>query len=154
MQLTKNFWLSEFTRSTTAEKYNIDNTPEQEHLINLQALCTAVLQRVRDMYPDNVITITSGYRSLLLNSTIGGSSRSQHKYGEAADFHISGVNLLELAQEIADSQIDFDQMIYEDKGRGSWIHISHKRTGGNRREVLTATFDTGKAVYSKGLPDG
>lgn len=47
MQLTLNFNLKEFTRSATADQYSIDNTPTQDHLMSIQALCTAVLQRIR-----------------------------------------------------------------------------------------------------------
>lgn len=153
MQLTLNFNLKEFTRSATADQYSIDNTPTQDHLMSIQALCTAVLQRIREMNPKNSISITSGYRCKVLNELIGGSSTSQHTKGEAADIQVSGIDLLELARSIQDSDIDFDQIIYEDKGGDSWIHVSYKRLGGNRREVLTATFDTGKTVYSKGLPE-
>ena len=36
IQLSKNFWLSELIKSSTAERKGIDNTPETEHLVILQ----------------------------------------------------------------------------------------------------------------------
>ena len=154
MKLTKNFSLSEFTRSSTAESMGFSNDPTQEHLLALQALATATLQPIRELV--NVpVTITSGYRSTLLNRAIGGVATSQHSKGEACDFQVEGNSkkgLLNIAKKIRDSGIPFDQLIFEDKGRGSWIHISYSRLGDNRRECLTATFDNdGKASYTAGL---
>lgn len=151
MKLTKNFRLSEFTRSTTANKYNIDNTPTQEHLLSIQALASVVLQKIRDRFGS--VTITSGYRGVLLNSTIGGSSTSQHKYGEAADFVIDGEDLYDVAMWIKDN-LEFDQLILEVNKKGSrWVHVSYSRTDSNRKEVLTAHWSSveGKMVYEHGL---
>ena len=151
MKLTKNFSLSEFTRSTTAKKYNIDNNPSKVHLLNIKALTSMVLQKIRDEYGS--VTITSGYRSKLLNATIKGSSTSQHTKGEAADIVISGEDLYHVAEWIRDN-LEFDQMILEVNSKGSrWIHVSYSRTDDNRKEVLTAHWSSveGKMVYEHGL---
>ena len=50
MNLTKNFSLLELTKSQTAERKGIDNTPSAEHQDNLKSLCTAILQPVRDHF--------------------------------------------------------------------------------------------------------
>ena len=151
MKLTKNFSLSEFTRSTTANKYNIDNSPTEEHLLNIQALTLIVLQRIRDELGS--VTITSGYRSKLLNATIKGSPTSQHTKGEAADIVLGDKDLYEAAEWIRDN-LEFDQMILEVNAKGSrWIHISYKRTENNRKEILTAHWSSveRKMVYENGL---
>ena len=62
MKLTANFSLSELTKSQTATRKCIDNTPSPEHQENLRLLCEAVLQPVREHF-GRVVTITSGYRS-------------------------------------------------------------------------------------------
>ena len=58
MNLTKNFSLLELTKSQTAERKGIDNTPSTEHQENLKSLCTAILQPVRDHF-GKVVTIYS-----------------------------------------------------------------------------------------------
>ena len=47
MQLSENFSLNEFTKSDTAVRKGIDNTPNDVHLENMKALCENVLQKVR-----------------------------------------------------------------------------------------------------------
>lgn len=151
MKLTKNFSLAEFTRSATAKKYKIDNYPTQEHLLSIQALTSIVLQKTRDRFGS--VTITSGYRSKLLNATIKGSPTSQHKLGEAADIVVGDNDLYEVAEWIRDN-LEFDQMILEVNKKGSrWIHISYTRTDENRKEVLTAHWSSveRKMVYEHGL---
>lgn len=151
MKLTKNFSLAEFTRSTTANKYNIDNSPTEEHLLSIQALTSIVLQKIRDKYGS--VTITSGYRSKLLNATVKGSPKSQHTKGEAADIVVEDEDLYEVAEWIKDN-LEFDQMILEVNKKGSrWIHISYTRTDENRKEVLTAHWSSveRKMVYEHGL---
>ena len=56
--LTKNFTTEEFTRSQTAIRQNIDNTPTEEHIENMQLLCEMVLQPVREHFGQ--IAINSG----------------------------------------------------------------------------------------------
>ena len=82
--LTKNFKLEEFTRSSTASKLGIDNTPSPQVLAKLQTLCRTVLQPIRDKYQKPII-VTSGYRSQVVNRAVGGASNSDHLYGCAAD---------------------------------------------------------------------
>ena len=77
MRLSKNFSLRELTKSATAERAGIDNTPKDiEHLGNMIHLAIHVLQPVRDQF--GVISVNSGYRSPDLNTKVGGSKNSQH----------------------------------------------------------------------------
>ena len=50
-----------------------------------------VLQKIRDHFEKPVI-INSAYRNDAYNKEVGGADYSQHKYGTAADIHISGVS--------------------------------------------------------------
>ena len=61
MKLSKNFTLKEMTRSITAKRRDIDNTPDEQQIENLAELCEKVLQPLRDLM--GPIVITSGYRS-------------------------------------------------------------------------------------------
>ncbi len=46
MKLSENFSLLELTKSQTAERKGINNTPSAEHQDNLKSLCTHVLQPI------------------------------------------------------------------------------------------------------------
>jgi len=71
MKLSKNFSLQELTKSQTAIRMGLDNNPSQAHIENLRILCERVLQPVRDHFNQSV-TVTSGFRNLILNRKIGG----------------------------------------------------------------------------------
>jgi zinc D-Ala-D-Ala carboxypeptidase len=50
MNLTTNFSLAEMTRSDTALRLDLPNTPSQEQITNMQELAFNVLQKVRDHF--------------------------------------------------------------------------------------------------------
>jgi zinc D-Ala-D-Ala carboxypeptidase len=142
MQLSKNFSLIELTKSQTAERKGIDNTPSAEHQENLKLLCTNVLQPVRDNF-HRVVSVSSGFRSQALCEAIGSKSTSQHAKGEAADFEIFGISNKELADWIH-FNVNYDQLILEywkesDPNSG-WVHCSYT-DGNNRRQYLKAYKD-------------
>ena len=153
MKLSENFSLNELTKSQTATRRGISNQPSEEHLENLKALVENVLQPIRSS-KGQPIRVTSGYRSSELNTAIGGSSKSQHSKGEAADFEITGVDNYELAEWIKSFIPKFDQLILEfytsEDPNSGWIHCSYSREK-NRKQVLTANKENGKTVYHKGL---
>ena len=91
MKLSNNFSLSELTKSQTAERKGIDNTPSTEHQENLKRLCESILQRIRDHF-GQVVSVSSGYRSPELCVAIGSSTKRQHASGCAADFEIYGAS--------------------------------------------------------------
>ena len=150
MRLSKHFSLEEMTRSMTAARKGIDNTPGSGEIHNLTEVCYNVLEPLRAKF-DKPITITSGYRSPELCEAIGSKATSQHTKGEAADFEIAGISNLQVALWIQNNT-DFDQLILEFWKEGEpnsgWVHCSFKE-GSNRKQVLT--FD-GKQ-YINGLPD-
>ena len=88
MQLTDNFSLPELCKSQTALRKGIDNLPKDPDIVSkMQTLAEEVLQPVRDKFGPTVIN--SGYRCKKLNTAIGGSKKSQHCFGEAADIESS-----------------------------------------------------------------
>jgi len=140
MKLSKNFSLSEFTKSQTASRKGIDNWPtDQEVISNLERLCEFVLQPVRDHYGKSV-NVNSGYRCLELNRALGSKDTSQHVVGEAADIEINTLDNYDLACWIRDN-CDFDQIIlefyYKDDPRSGWVHVSYKNEDDNRKQCLT-----------------
>ena len=151
VRLSKNFTLQEFTKSQTAERRGIDNTPVEGHLENAKELFENVVQKVRDNF--GVTVINSGYRSGDLNYAIGGSNTSQHCKGQAVDIECPGTSNYDVAKWIEEN-LDFDQLILEFYTPGipdsGWVHVSYKSED-NRKGVLTAMKENGKTVYKANL---
>ena len=152
MRLSQNFWLSELTKSSTADRLGISNEPGVEEIVNLTVLTHHVLQPVREKF--GVITVNSGYRSPQLNGKVGGSKTSQHCIGEAADIEQQGTPNGEVATWIS-KELDFDQLILEfytkGKPNSGWVHCSFKKDGSNRQKIMTALRVNGKTQYKQGL---
>lgn len=151
MRLSKNFVLSEITRSDTANRLGIKNEPTKKDLENLQRIVTNILQPMRNHL--GAIRISSGYRSKELNRAIGGSTKSQHSKGEALDIQFwrdGQMRNKEVYDWIINNAIEFDQMINE--FNFSWIHISLKKSN-NRREVLEAYKDDEGDTKYRFAPD-
>ena len=147
MRLSKNFTLSEITKSNTAKRLGIDNAPNQEHLNNMQILIRDLIQPLRDAL--GPIRITSGYRNPTLNRAIGGSTKSQHCKGQAVDIQFWKKGEMcnkEIYDWVLKEGIEFDQMINEFDF--AWIHISLRPDNKNRRMVLEAYKDNdGDTAY-------
>lgn len=142
-QLSRHFTLKELTRTATG----LANQPESPEIAaRLATLCQKVLEPIRDHFARPVI-IHSGYRCAAVNSAVGGSNSSRHLRGEAADFHVSGFTVYEVACWISDN-LDYDQVILEeflpDNASSGWVHCSYARN--NRNQVLTK-FKNSKKYY-------
>ena len=59
MRLSKHFTLEEMTKSMTAVRRGIDNTPGAGDIKNLENVCYEILEPVRAKF-DKPFTITSG----------------------------------------------------------------------------------------------
>jgi hypothetical protein len=152
MNLTANFTLAEMTKSETALRHDMDNTPGEKEIGNLKLLCEKVLQPVRDHYGKGV-KVNSGFRHPDVNAKVGGSKTSDHCLGQASDIEIPGVPNAELAEWIKDN-LEFRQLILEFYTPGipdsGWVHVSYVE-GDNKKQVMTATKKDGKTVYLPGL---
>ena len=126
MQLSRNFTLSELTRSQTATRRGIDNTPGEEEIKNLERVCSEILQPVREHF-GVAFSPSSGFRSVALCEAIGSSSKSQHAKGETVDFEIPGQDNKSVAEWVRDN-LNFDQLILEyytpEDPTSGWIHCS------------------------------
>lgn len=124
----KNFKLSEFFVSSTADKNGIKNEPSLDAratiVRNINLLVDNVLDPVRDMVNTPII-ITSGYRCPQVNRLVGGVDNSQHMSGCAADFHVMGFTpamMYEVFLYIFNT-LEYDQLIYY--RRKNIIHVSY-----------------------------
>lgn len=147
MNLSKNFTLQEMTFSPTAIRKGIINKPSEQHIQNMRVLCEKVLQPLRD-HMDCSINISSGFRSASLNAIIGGSSTSQHCFGQAADLQVQDRNN-EMYKFISEN-LEFDQLIWEfgTDTEPSWVHVSYSEKR-NRKSRMKAVKRNGKTQYLK-----
>ena len=143
MKLSKNFSLSEFEQSSTANKLHISNKIPEDFIPNVQQLVDNVLQPVRSNF--GPVIVTSGYRCALLNEVVGGSKTSEHLEAKAADFIVVGVSNKEIAEWIRDN-CEFNQLILE---YNKWVHCSYSLV--NSKRVSTAESNFGVTRYLDGL---
>lgn len=126
--ITKNFSLEELTKTNC----KANNAPSIEAIINLTKLCVYILQPLRDAYKMPIM-VNSGYRSQIVNRTVGGAATSQHLKGLAADITTGTISgnkkLFALIQELG---LPFDQLI-DEKGL-RWVHVSYSDL--HRRAVI------------------
>ena len=148
------FTLDELTRSATADKLGIDNTPKEEYikdnLIELIDFLDGVREAWTVMCEKNSwgtasIIVNCGYRCDALNEAVKGSKTSAHSIGAAADIEPKNQRNKEflsfLEQYLLDNHIPFDQLLNEkpDKnGVPSWIHIGLKNRQGKQRRMVFA----------------
>ena len=141
-QLTEHFTLEELTFSQTATRKGINNEPSEAVKANLAVLAKG-LERVRAILL-SPLHISSGYRSPDLNKLIGGSAKSAHMDGYAADFTAPAFgNPESIVRTLKRSMLPVDQVVME----GTWVHISFAPA--MRNQFLTATFKNGVASYSE-----
>lgn len=139
--ISKNISYTEATKSITAIKRGIDNTPDCNALSNMQFVAENIFEAVRGRFCVP-IAVTSFYRSPALNRAIGGSSTSQHVKGEAVDLDadVYGVITNKYIFDYIKDNLNFDQLIWEfgDNEEPGWVHVSLKKTGVNRKQILQA----------------
>lgn len=137
----KYFRIEEFTRSATAERLGIDNTPDSCIVENLCLLVDKILNPLREIY-GRPIVVNSGYRCQKLNKLVGGVKYSAHLDGRAADIR-SSHHYRDENKEIGNilvaniNEWPIDQVIFEKcdaSGCPSWIHVAFSRSP--RRQIL------------------
>jgi hypothetical protein len=150
MKISPNLNLAEITRSDTAKRHGIDNTPTAEHLENFKLLADKVFEPIREHFKTPIF-ISSGYRSQALNSFIKGSLSSQHCKGQAIDIDMDGSNgevTNRMVFDFIKNKLDFDQLIWEfgTDFNPDWVHVSYVK-GKNRKQKLKAVRSKGKTSY-------
>lgn len=150
MKISEHISYKEATRSVTALRLGIDNTPNEYQLQNMELIAKNVFEPLRKAV-GGAIKINSFFRCEDLNRAIGGSSRSQHCQGRAIDIddnygHMSNNDMYNYIKE----NLDFDQLIFEfpdENGNASWIHVSYVDADSNRKRCLKAIKENGKTKY-------
>jgi len=151
-KVSEHLSLKEVTKSNTAQRRGIDNTPTVAHLVALKEVAENIFEPLR-LYFGVPIGVSSGYRSKELNEAIGGSKRSQHSHGQALDLDADiyrGITNADIFHRIKD-HLDFDQLIWEfgTDEEPNWVHVSYVGDGNNRGEVLKAYRVEGRVKYKR-----
>ena len=141
MNIGKYTTLEKLCKSQAALRHGIDNQPDAIQLSNLKELVENIYDPLCDHF-QRAIPITSGFRSSVLNSIIGGAKNSQHASGQALDLDCDGDGT-----PITNNAVfywlynrgGFDQLIWEfgDDRSPAWVHVSYNK-GNNRGQVLKA----------------
>jgi len=151
MKLSKNLSLNEVTKSNTAERRGIDNSPTEAHIKNLKYIAEEVFQPLRDNF-GVPIYISSGYRSPALNEAIGGSPRSFHSHGMALDLdqdnRNKGVSNCDVFYYIKDN-LQFTELIWEfgDEYEPNWVHVANAPGREDEKKIKIAEKINGKTKY-------
>lgn len=176
MELSTNFSLWEFEKSSTADRLDIcneviqslDEEREEQTILNLKRLCRNVAEPLRGHF--GKFSPQSGFRGFDLEEVLcakaikyflsrAGSDatvldyleKKQHPKGQAMDFEIVGHRNIDIARWI-ENNLNFDQLILEfyreDDPTAGWVHVSYAGIVANRNQVLTI----GKGGTVKGLP--
>jgi hypothetical protein len=147
--ISKHISEKEATKSITAMRLGLANTPDGNILTNMKLVAENVFEPLRK-WANGPIKINSFYRSETLNKAIGGSSKSQHCEGKAMDIddiygHKSNAEMFNYIKD----NLSFDQMIWEfgDSTNPDWVHVSYVSDSVNRNRILKAVRDKGKTKY-------
>lgn len=153
VQLTRHFMLSELIESQYAERHGISNVPNSPTVMVNLAKLAQLLEDVRAACAHKPVVVTSAYRCPAVNTGIGGSPKSEHLVGAAADIKVPGFGTpLQVARAIVAAKIPFGQLLME----GSWVHVSLP-DGERDGQILTAHFvaqpgGRARVHYTAGLP--
>lgn len=151
LQLSELFRLGDLTRvgrSGVPRGVNFGLTAP-EIVCNMKQLAVNCLDPIKRRYPNMVLT--SVWRNEAVNRSVGGSERSDHLRGFAADIQFTGFTREEYfraVQEIQRILPAYRQLILEYRGATTWIHVSFNQND-NRMQSLTMDAASNR-VLSRG----
>jgi uncharacterized protein YcbK (DUF882 family) len=133
--LSENFSLWELTRTSHSE---CPNEPGPREISNLRRLAREVLQPLRDTWGDR-LKVSSGYRSLLLNTRVHGARNSYHLRGLAADIDCgtSALKAMTLAVSCSTLQLPVVEAIVSRRGAHYWLHVALRTSDDPKQPVFS-----------------
>lgn len=133
--LSENFSLWELTRTSHSE---CPNEPGPREISNLRWLAREVLQPLRDTWGDR-LKVSSGYRSLLLNTRVHGARNSYHLRGLAADIDCgtSALKAMTLAVSCSTLQLPVVEAIVSRRGAHYWLHVALRTSDDPKQPVFS-----------------
>lgn len=139
--------LAQAIKSDTAKKHGLDNTPSTSEKENLKKLGINIYDKIYDNFNGNV-KLTSVFRNEAVNKKVGGSSTSQHRFGQALDIQgTNGITNKQIFKYVKDN-LDYHQIIWEygSKNEPDWVHVGYKPSG-NKKINTRAVRVNGKTQY-------
>ena len=142
VRLGRFFTLAEFERTSTG----LPNVAPPEAVTCMKALVGLTLDPLR-LALGRPVRVNSGFRSLAVNTAVGGSPDSQHLGGKAADIDVDDLSAEELARRLVALRLPFDQIIWYTPARGGHLHVS-LNVGGKQRGKMLQAFVGGYRRWS------
>jgi hypothetical protein len=140
MNLSPHFTLAELTYT---DHRQLDNTPTQNEISNLQRLAN-FLEQVKTVLGGKPIIVNSAFRSKSVNDAVGSKDTSQHRLGCAADFRVPGMTPDQVVKALIN--LPYDQIIRE---FDRWTHISIPNVAGAVPRKSKLIIDrTGTRTYA------
>ncbi|MEJ6467240.1 D-Ala-D-Ala carboxypeptidase family metallohydrolase [Fusobacterium ulcerans] len=135
MKISEYFTEQETVVSAEGTKRGIKNIPNQDEKDNI--LYTASrMDKVRK-YLGVPLIVLSWFRSEVLNTVVGGSKTSAHRYGLAVDVYSTKMESKEIYNKLIEAQekgiMQFDQLIYYPKQ--NFLHIGFKLNKDHERKM-------------------
>ena len=129
------FSIEEMTKSATAKRLGIDNTPSDKIKKNLTLFIEKILDPIREDW-GSPISVSSGYRCPELNKAVGGAKTSGHQYGFCADLQVKG-DLRKFSNFVIewmkDHHMKWDELLFEKSGNVTWLHFCWIGKDGKQR---------------------
>ncbi len=144
IKLSQHFTLAEAVASSTAMSKGIDNA-----IIPVMQVTAAYMEIIRGIL-DAPLSVSSWYRSAILNAAVGSKETSQHRRGEAVDFVCPSFGTpLAICKKLISMQsiIPYDQLILEH----TWVHVSFSVLAANPKRQVLSLISGGR--YAAGLTD-
>ena len=149
MKISTNISYKEATRSNTASRLNMPNSPTEEVKEVMVNTAFKVFEPLRK-WVGGPVKVNSFFRSVPLNKVIGGSDNSQHCKGQAIDIDdtFGFKTNAEMFYHIV-NELEFDQVIWEfgDDENPDWVHVSYVNPEVNRKRALRAIRVNGRTQY-------
>ncbi len=130
--ISEHITYDEATISPTGLRLGIKNVPTSVEIDNMKRVALVCFEPVRKWY-GKPIKVNSFFRCEALNTAVGGSKTSQHRFGEAIDISAGSKAENKKLFDWCKANLKFDQLINEYDY--SWVHISF-RSGLNRNQTL------------------
>lgn len=138
MNISKHITYAEATFSNTAKEKKIDNNANEIQLANMKLVANEVFEKVREHF-GVPIKINSFFRSVKLNSAVGGSNTSDHMKGMAIDMDaIEGTGVTnKMIYDYILANCTFTQLIseYGTVNNPAWVHVSYDKNN-LKKQVL------------------
>jgi len=149
MKISEHLTLKEVTKSNTASRHGIDNTPTKIHLNSLTLVANQIFEPLRNHF-GVPIGISSGYRSKELNAAVRGSKTSQHCKGEALDIDadmFGKITNSEIFHYVKDN-LEFTQLIWEygTDDEPNWVHVGYDPNN-LKKQILKVSKKHGYSNY-------